>query len=61
VAAITDQVFKQIEDLRLNGHSGVPAAELAPPGIEDVIIEKKNQPSSIGAFYLLLIDVSLAS
>jgi hypothetical protein len=43
VAAIADQVFKQIEDLRLNGHNGVPAAELAPLGVKDVTIENKNQ------------------
>jgi hypothetical protein len=43
VAAIADQVFKQIEDLRLNGHNGVPAAELAPLGVKDVTVEHKNQ------------------
>jgi hypothetical protein len=43
VVTIADQVFKQIEDLRLSGHNGVPAAELAPPGVEDVTIENKNQ------------------
>jgi hypothetical protein len=43
VAAIADQVFKQIEDLGLNGHKGVAAAELAPSGVEDVTIENKNQ------------------
>ena len=43
LAAIADQVFKQIEDLRLNGHNGVAAAELAPPGVENITIENKNQ------------------
>ena len=43
MAAIADQVFKQIEDLWLNGHKGLPAAELTPPRVEDVFIEKKDQ------------------
>jgi hypothetical protein len=38
LAAIADQVFKQIEDLRMNGHNGVLAAELAPPGVKDVTV-----------------------
>ena len=43
MAAIADQVLEQIEDLRLNGHNGVPAAELAPLGVEDETVEHKNQ------------------
>ncbi len=38
---MTDEVHEQVEDLRLDGHQIMSAAQFAPPDVKDVIAEEK--------------------